>query len=56
MKFAQKEAKGEDLEMLHEIDLDNIIDALNSGDLSLPCKLIDVEEADKNKHVTITLQ
>lgn len=56
MKFAQKEAKGDDLKMLEEVDLDSIIDALNSGELTLPCTLIDVEETDKNKHVTITLQ
>ncbi len=56
MKFAQKEVKGDDLKMLEEVDLDSIIDALNSGELSIPCTLINVEEADKNKHVTITLQ
>lgn len=63
MKFGQMAAnskKGgnhEDaLERLKDVDLDAILEALNSGELSLPCLLVDVDEPEKNEHVTIILE
>ncbi len=63
IKFGQMSAdakqKGqgkEELDRLKDIDLDAIQEALNNGEFSLPCLLVDVDEPDKNEHVTITLE
>jgi hypothetical protein len=45
-----------ELEMLKDIDMDVILEALSSGEISLPCVLVDVEELDKNQHVKIMLE
>ncbi|GEM_PF-2450548 len=49
-------AREEELERLKDIDMDAILEALNSGELSLPCLLVDVDEPNKNQHVKITLE
>ncbi len=46
----------EELDRLKDIDLGAIQEALNNGELTLPCLLADVDEPDKNEHVTITLE
>jgi hypothetical protein len=61
MKFGQMELKAkegnkDELERLKDIDFDSILEALNSGELSLPCILVDVDEPAKNEHVTIILE
>lgn len=63
IKFGQMSADAkqqghgkEEFYRLKDIDLDAIQEALNSGELSLPCILADVDEPDKNEHVTITLE
>ncbi|KOA20344.1 hypothetical protein CLHOM_12560 [Clostridium homopropionicum DSM 5847] len=64
MKFGQMAAdsskkKGsveDELERLKDVDMDAIFEALNSGELTLPCLLVEVDEPDKNQHVKITLE
>lgn len=63
IKFGQMELNAKkqenhtnELERLKDIDLDSILEALNSGELSLPCLLVDVDEPEKNEHVTIILE
>jgi hypothetical protein len=63
MKFGQMSADAkqpengkEELDRLKDIDLNAIQEALNNEELSLPCLLVDVDEPDKNEHVTITLE
>lgn len=63
LKFGQmadnskkKGSHEDELERLKNIDIDAILEELNRGELSLPCTLVDVDELEKNKHVTITLE
>ena len=44
------------LERLKDIDMDAIFEALDNGEMTLPCVLIEVDEPDKNEHVKITLE
>lgn len=46
----------EELERLREVDMDSIFGALDSGDLTLPYPLAEVDEPEKNQHVKITLE
>lgn len=41
--------------LIDEIDMDEIMDSLNDGDITLPYTIIDVED-DENQHVMITLE
>ncbi len=41
---------------LRDVDLQAVQDALNAGELTLPCRLVDVDEPEKATHVTITLE
>lgn len=63
LKFGQmavdaKQAGGHDqaLEYLKEVDLDSVMQALHSGEASLPMTLVDVDEPEKNTHVNIVLE
>lgn len=54
---SKKRGSAEDeLERLKDMDMDAIFEALNSGELTLPCLLVEVDEPDKNEHVKITLE
>lgn len=54
---AKKQGSAEnELERLKDVDMDAILESLNNGGLSLPCLLVEVDEPDKNEHVTITLE
>lgn len=44
------------LERLKDIDLEAILEALDSDEMTLPCLLTEVDEADNNRHVKITLE
>ncbi|WP_342757756.1 hypothetical protein [Kineothrix sedimenti] len=63
LKFGQmannSKKKGDaenELERLKDIDMDAIFEALDSGEMTLPCVLVEVDEPDKNEHVKITLE
>jgi len=63
LKFGQmannSKKKGDaqnELERLKDIDMDAIFEALDNGEMTLPCVLIEVDEPDKNEHVKITLE
>ncbi len=63
LKFGQmahhskkKRSAEDELERLKDIDFDAIFEELNSGELTLPCLLVEVDEPDKNEHVKITLE
>ncbi len=63
LKFGQSAGKSkkkgsaeEELERLKDVDMDAVLEALNSGELTLPCLLVEVDEPDKNGHVKITLE
>lgn len=45
-----------ELERLKDVDMDDILESLGSGELTLPCLLVEVDEPDKNQHVKITLE
>jgi hypothetical protein len=54
---AKKKGRAEnELEYLRDIDLNAILEALRTGELTLPCLLMEVDERDKNQHVKITLE
>ncbi|NLI21376.1 MAG: hypothetical protein GX418_07520 [Clostridiales bacterium] len=43
------------LEALRDLDLNALTDSIRSGETTLPCVLVDVDEPEKNQHVTVTL-
>lgn len=54
---SKKKGNAEDeLERLKDVDMDAILEALSSGELSLPCPLVEVDEPNKSQHVKITLE
>ena len=46
----------DELERLKNVDFDAVLEALNNGEMSLPCLLVEVDEQEKNEHVKITLE
>ncbi|WP_410768814.1 hypothetical protein [Fontibacillus sp. BL9] len=55
--YSKKKGSAEnELERLKDVDMDAILELLGSGELTLPCLLVDVNEPDKNQHVKITLE
>jgi hypothetical protein len=63
LKFGQmadpsrkKKSAEDELERLKDIDMNGIFEALASGELTLPCLLVEVDEPDKKQHVKITLE
>lgn len=56
-EYAQKKGRvNGELERLKDIDMEAILEALGSGELTLPCLLVEVDEQDKNQYVKITLE
>lgn len=55
-KTEKKGRAGNELEYLRDVDLNAILEALKTGELTLPCLLMEVDERDKNQHVKITLE
>ncbi len=63
LKFGQtadnskkKKSAEDELERLKAVDMDAVLEALGNGEISLPCLLVEVDEPDKNEHITITLE
>jgi hypothetical protein len=53
---SKKENHEDQLKKLKDVDMDAILGSLHSGELTLPCLLVEVDEPDKNEHVKITLE
>jgi hypothetical protein len=51
-----KRSDKNELDRLKDVDIDVILEYLNNGEISLPCRLIEVDEPDKNEHIKITLE
>ena len=43
------------LEALRDLDINALTDSVRSGETALPFVLVDVDEPEKNQHVTVTL-
>lgn len=53
-KYAPEEAEA--MDMLKSIDIDEILEGLNDGEITLPYVMIDVDDDEKDQHIKVVLE
>lgn len=56
MSYTNDPAGRKALEALQEIDIDELLDSISDGDITLPYTMVDMDDLDKGEHVTIVLE
>lgn len=55
-KFTKDPSEAEMLESLKSLDVDEILNSINDGDITLPYTMVDVEDDEKGEHVKVVLE
>lgn len=57
-RHAKDQSEADALEMLKEIDIDELLDSLNDGEITLPYTIVDVDNVEDGRlqHVTVLLE
>lgn len=56
LSHTNDQAGKEALEALRDVDIDELLDSIADGDITLPYTMVDVDDIEKGEHVTVILE
>ena len=56
MSYVNDEAGKQALEALRQIDIDELLDSIADGDVTLPYTMVDMDDLEKGEHVKVVLE